>query len=161
MLLHVFASQTNDGKLHFASFATPILGSAYKLCYADWRVMAYAACTHTAIWLVCTFLYDTTRSITFYQTLCPWVGCGVRDYIQCWRQGSHVHFCEKISFNKTVLANVALASAGWPAAQTWSRGCQALVNRKKHWTRWQQGTTSRGDVEDMELSDTTQVTGDH
>ena len=26
--------------------------------------------------------------------------------------------------------------------------------RKKHWTRWQQGTTSHGDVEDMELSDT-------
>ena len=25
----------------------------------------------------------------------------------------------------------------------------------------QQGTTSHGDVEDMELSDTTQVTGDH
>ena len=53
-----------------------------------------------------------------------------------------------------------LWSGSRPAVQTWSRGCQALV-RKKHWTRWQQGTTSHVDVEDMELSDTTQVTGDH
>ena len=51
-----------------------------------------------------------------------------------------------------------LWSGSKPAVQTWSRGCQALVRK---WTRWQQETTSHGDVEDMELSDTTQVTGDH
>ena len=60
----------------------------------------------------------------------------------------------------SIFAQWLLWSGSRPAVQTWSRGCQALV-RKKHWTRWQQGTTSHGDVEDMELSDTTQVTGDH
>ena len=49
-----------------------------------------------------------------------------------------------------------LWSGSWPAIQTWSRGCQALV-RKKHWTHVSKETTSHGDVEDME-SDMSQVT---
>ena len=76
-----------------------------------------------------------------------------------WICGSRIFSLETL-ICVSIFDQWLLWSGSRPAVQTWSRGCQALV-RKKHWTRWQQGTTSHGDVEDMELSDTTQVTGDH
>ena len=79
---------------------------------------------------------------------CLWVTASQTQLSACSK-----NYKAKGSIYVSIFDQWLLWSGSRPAVQTWSRGCQALV-RKKHWTRWQQGTTSHGDVEDMELSDT-------